>query len=161
MSAIVVLDSTPLGLVTNPKGGADAEDCTAWLNELIDAQVRIVVPEIVDYELRREFLRTKKTNALRRLDEFNKDVATYLPITTPAMLKAAEFWATLRQDGKPGAADTALDADVILAAQAFGLTEDGQKVVIATENVKYLQHRADARHWRAITLESLQQDASE
>ncbi|MEX2261699.1 MAG: hypothetical protein WD696_07095 [Bryobacteraceae bacterium] len=46
-----------------------------------------MIPEIADYEVRRELLRAGKEKGLGRLDA--------LPITTPVMLKAAEFWATL------------------------------------------------------------------
>lgn len=38
-------------------------------------------------------------------------------------------------------ADAVLNADVILAAQAFGLTEGGQKVVIATDPIMLERNR--------------------
>ena len=41
------------------------------------------------------------------------------------MLKAAEFWAGARRSGSPTAPEAALDADVILAAQAAMLNDTG------------------------------------
>ena len=79
--------------------------------------VAIHLPEITDYELRRELLRMKRAESIRRLDEL-KARLRYAPITTEAMLKAAEFWAAARSAGKPTADSKALDADAILAAQS-------------------------------------------
>ena len=59
--------------------------------------------------------------AIERLDALKSSI-DYLPITTAAMLKAAEFWADARRRGLPTAPEAALDADVILAAQAALLT---------------------------------------
>jgi hypothetical protein len=42
----------------------------------------------------------------------------YAPITTEAMLKAAELSAEARSAGKPTADEKALDADAILSAQS-------------------------------------------
>ena len=42
----------------------------------------------------------------------------YDPITTPIMRRAAEYWAASRRAGRPTSDPAALDADVILAAQA-------------------------------------------
>jgi predicted nucleic acid-binding protein len=68
--AAVVLDSGPLSLATNPKDDADTRECAQWLQELSDAEVPVYIPEIVDYELRRELLRANKVKGLRRLDGF-------------------------------------------------------------------------------------------
>ena len=62
---------------------------------LLDSGRRILVPEIADYEVRRELIRAGKTKGLARLDELKMTLG-YLPITTAAMLKAAEFWAYAR-----------------------------------------------------------------
>jgi hypothetical protein len=67
------------------------------------------------------------------------------------MLKAAEFWAQSRRLGKPTSSDAALDADVILAAQAAFLQNKGHTVIVATNNVKHLDMFVDARDWRDIT----------
>jgi len=115
---------------------------------LVLAGVRVVIPEIVDYEVRRELLRANKLRGLRRLDEF-VDQAEYLPITTLAMRQAAVFWAEARQQGQPTAGDKTIDADVILAAQAFTLV-DGE-VTIATTNVGHLSRFVPAQLWCDIT----------
>jgi hypothetical protein len=74
----------------------------------------------------------------------------YAPITTPVMLKAAEFWATARNLGRQSADDASLDADMILAAQAAVLVHDRDQTVIATTNVRHLGLFASARPWREI-----------
>ncbi len=66
------------------------------------------------------------------------------------MLKAAELWATARKGGYPTAAPDALDGDVILAAQALLLKDEGNEVVIATTNVGHLSRFIDAREWQNI-----------
>jgi predicted nucleic acid-binding protein len=106
------------------------------------------VPEIADYEVRRELLRANKVRGLARLDAL-ADLLEYLPLTTAAMRQAAVLWAQARQQGRPTADDKALDGDVILAAQAItlGTTE----VVIATTNVGHLSRFAPAALWPDIT----------
>jgi len=76
------------------------------------------VPEIADYEVRRELLRARKTRGLERLDLIRKTLG-YLPLTTNMMLKAAELWTQARNQGTPTADRKALDCDVISAAQAL------------------------------------------
>ena len=149
MSAVVLLDAGPLGLITNPRGARDALECNQWMEMLLANGVQVVIPEIADYEIRRELLRANKTKGLERLNGV-KEVIEYIPITTPAMLKAAEFWAQARQQGRPTAADKSLDADVILAAQAFTLEDREEDVVIATTNVAHLEQFFVAKHWRDI-----------
>ena len=73
----------------------------------------------------------------------------YLPITTAAMLKAAEFWADARRSGLPTALETVLDADIILAAQAAMLndTEEPGGALVVTDNVGHLDRFIAARRW--------------
>jgi hypothetical protein len=63
---------------------------------------------------------------------------------------AEEFWAQARQTGKQTASDQALDADMILAAQASLLIENGDAVVIATTNPKHLSLFVPAARWQDI-----------
>jgi predicted nucleic acid-binding protein len=110
----------------------------------------VVVPEIADYEVRRELLRAGRTTGVERLDALAVAIGL-LPLTTAAMRKAAEFWAQARRAGRPTADDRALDADVILAAQATVLTEQGDAPVIATTNVGHLARFATAMRWEDIS----------
>ena len=68
MSTLVCLDTGPLGMVTNPRATAQTDRCTRWLEGLLTRGVRVLIPEIADYELRRELLRADKVEGLQRLD---------------------------------------------------------------------------------------------
>lgn len=131
----IFLDSGILGMVSNPQVNQFNLDCQLWLDNLILNKVNVVIPEIVDYEVRRELIRADKKASVRKLDELKK-VLIYLPITTEVMLLAAQLWAEARQKGNPTANDKSLDGDVILASQAKLLEMVGNIVIIATRNVK-------------------------
>ena len=145
-----MLDTGVLGLVTHPSHKSEPRDCKEWLKTLLQQGVSVYIPEIADYELRRELLRLDLGSAVARLDAL-KSAIGYLPITTAAMIKAAEFWASARKSGVPTADPKALDADVILAAQAFGLAGLMKSPVVATTNVDHLGRFVDARRWQDIS----------
>lgn len=149
MSTVVLLDSGPLGMVTNPRASQVTEECNRWLESLLSKGMQVVVPEIADYELRRELLRAEKTKGIARLDQLEQ-VLDYLPINTEMMRKAAEFWAAARRQGKATAPDVALDGDAILAAQAAFLTATGEEAIIATTNVGHLSLFVEARKWQEV-----------
>ena len=149
MSRVVFLDAGPIGLVTNPKLSPESTLCTRWLQTLITSNIRVIIPEIADYEVRRELLRANKVRGIARLDEL-ANLVEYLPITTAAMRQAAMFWAQARQQGQPTASDKTIDSDMILAAQATTL--DVVDVVIATTNVGHLSRFAPADLWQNINL---------
>jgi predicted nucleic acid-binding protein len=108
---------------------------------------RVIVPEIGDYEVRRELNRLRARRSLATLDGLAARFE-YLPLTTVVMRLAAELWAQARQGGYPTAPDPALDADVILAAQALSLGVPG---VVATTNVGHLARFVPADTWQNIT----------
>lgn len=61
MSRVILPDSGPLGLLTAPPGKpGPATDCAHWLADRLAAGDRVLVPEITDYETRRELVRAKK-----------------------------------------------------------------------------------------------------
>jgi hypothetical protein len=64
------------------------------------------------------------------------------------MNMAAEFWATARNNRRQAADDKALDADMILVAQAKESSLGS--AIIATTNVKHLSFFVTARLWRDI-----------
>jgi predicted nucleic acid-binding protein len=108
----IVLDTGPLGKISHPRPNREIAN---WLESLLRHGVMVYVPEIADYEVRRELFRAGLHESINRLDGLKK-VLNHLPINTDVMLKAAELWAWARNHGIPTADPKALDADVILAA---------------------------------------------
>jgi len=136
-------------MISHPRADRNRE-ILEWVIRVLQNGHRVTVPEITDYEVRRELIRSERTLGLRRLDSLRADLG-FLPITSAAMLKAAELWAMVRKKGKPTAADTELDADAILAAQALTANTEGpEEIVIATCNVKHLNLFATAELWSDI-----------
>ena len=144
MSKILVLDTGPAGKIAHP---AIAPNVLQWLQARVATGDKFVLPEIVDYELRRNFLleirrgRTSFDRSLQRLDQLRSRLI-FLPLNSEAMLRAAEMWAESRSLGKPTADPKELDSDVILAAQALQI---GGTVV--TENPGHLALFVRIERW--------------
>jgi predicted nucleic acid-binding protein len=136
-----MLDTGPLGMLAHPLPNPDLEQ---WMEKLLIGSGMVIVPEIADYELRRELIRAGLSRSIERLNEL-ESLLDYKAITTITMRRAAELWAQARTLGKPGADTQALDGDVILAA----LAEDAGAVV-ATDNMGHLELFVEARNWRDI-----------
>jgi predicted nucleic acid-binding protein len=149
MSKVILLDSAPVGLITNPKATPLAIQCQQWFLGLSQRGYQVILPEIIDYEIRRELLRANKVSGIKKLDQLKSEII-YLPLTTEVMLKAAELWASARKQGKPTADNKALDGDVILASQAILVSNYGHEVIVATTNKKHLSLFVDAREWQEI-----------
>lgn len=151
----IVLDETPLSLLAQKTGHAQGDVCKSWYITLVQAGNRFYVPEIADFDLRRELLRAGKTASITRLDAFIAAVPDrYLPLTTPAVRLAAALWAQVRNQGRTTAPPEALDGDTLIAAQAnlfnpaaFGLSA----TVVATANVGHLNALTNAALWSDIT----------
>lgn len=148
MGKVILLDSAPVGLITNPKATPLALDCQQWFYSLFERGYDVILPEIIDYEIRRELLRANKLSGIK-LYKLKSEII-YLPITTEVMLKAAELWAETRKKGKPTADNKALDGDVILASQAISAASYGHEVIVATTNTKHLSFLVEVREWQNI-----------
>ena len=146
---LTILDTGPVGMISNPNGKPGNARCLQWARSLVAVRHRVIIPEIADYEVRRELLRLGKTKGLVRLDLL-KTAFFYDPLTTDVMLKAAELWADVRRRGLPTAAPEALDGDAILAAQALMAGGSGDTVIVATGNIGHLGRFVDARIWDQI-----------
>jgi predicted nucleic acid-binding protein len=102
------------------------------------------VSAVADYEVRRELLRIGASRAIVRLDKLRHQLGILdVPLTT--WEHAAQLWAIARQQGYPTAGDAALDADVLIAAQAQLIG-----AIVVTENATHLRRFVEARHWRDI-----------
>jgi toxin FitB len=152
MARIILLDSSPLWLLCRRPGHARGGACRRWLDTIRFSGILVVIPEITDYEVRREMIRRGARSVMTRLDSLAGQLA-YDPLTTQIMRKAAEFWADLRRRGLPTAGDESLDADAILAAQAALIGGPGDTVTVATSNPRHLGRfpGIDAQDWPSIS----------
>ncbi len=143
----IVLDAGPIGIITNPNLSPQSVACNQWLQSHVKLGNRIIIPEIADYEVRRELLRANKKKGVARLDSLCEGLE-YLPITTMAMRQAAELWAKARQQGQPTAGDKMIDGDMILVAQSMASAIPN--LAIATTNVRHLSRFITADLWQNI-----------
>jgi predicted nucleic acid-binding protein len=147
-----------LGLLANPKATPQTEQARIWLHTQMNGGACIVIPDIVDYEVRRELIRGGKTRSLQRLNALHANLCS-IAIDSAQLREAGELWAQSRNLGRPTASPDALDGDMILIAQARAAAlqfADLNRVapritIIATANVAHLALFADAREWQTIT----------
>lgn len=121
MPTIYLLDTGPLGLLAHDRP-IHRIPIQTWLVQEMTTGATVYRSEVADYEVRRERKRLIRTgqlpaSRLNRLDQL-AGIFTYLSVSTSLWRRAADFWAVARQHGLPTASPTALDADVLVAAQA-------------------------------------------
>lgn len=149
MSEVILLDTGPLGFAVHPQANipnTNQCDFMQWLLACLQNSKRVCIPEISDYELRRELVRRDAQKQIKKLDDL-KESLEFIPIDSPTMLKASELWAKARKQGRPTAQDESLDGDMILCAQALNYSSD---LVIATTNEKHLNLFVNAQQWNSI-----------
>ena len=149
MKRFVVLDTSPAGIYCKNPSLPEVRGIRAWVSGLQRSGAIVVLPEIVDFEVRRKLLHLYLDASLERLNQMATDLE-YVKITTATMQMAAQLWADARRRDRPTSGPRALDADSILAAQAVLLAGPGDSVTIATENVGHLGQFADAQPWASI-----------
>ena len=71
----------------------------------------------------------------------------YVPVTTATWRSAARHWAELRRAGQVTAPVEALDADVLIAAQALA-----EEATVVTSNSRHFQALVKALEWRDVPL---------
>ncbi len=145
VSKTVVLDARPLSQIVHPR---KFDPITRWLGEVVDAGCRVVIPEVIDYEVRRGLLRIPARRQIERLDRLIRGVH-FDPITRPIMRDAAHVWAEARNMGTSFTADDRLDGDALLIAHVRALG-DLRSVTVITENVRHLRPFVPAVRWQAF-----------
>ena len=105
MARLILMDSGPLGLIVRAPSKPQVVRCLTWLKAISAAGATVIIPEIAHYEVRRELIRIRAVGSLRRLEHYLDPSSglRHLTLTTDAMIRAAEFWAFLRQMGIPTA----------------------------------------------------------
>jgi len=107
---IILLDSTPLSLLTNAKAPPITVAVLQWARDMRVAGHSLLVPAVADYEVRRELERSNKVRSIIRLDGWSGE---YLPLTESAIKLAAKLWAQVRNSGLTTADPKELDGDVL------------------------------------------------
>ena len=142
----ILLDSYPLGALSHPKPDVGI---IKWAAACQVAGHEIYIPEVIDYEIRRELLRANKYVGIANLNAL-KAAFRFLPISSPAMLLAADLWSQSRQRGLATGDPKKLDIDVILAAQALILGVPPADLIVATSNVNHISRFVPADLWNNI-----------
>jgi len=139
-------------MACHPSAKGEALAIQDWILTESAVGSEIVIPEIVDYEIRRKLLERELKASLARLDDLHPRLAFYLPLNTKAMRRAAELWAQARRGGLSTSGDESIDGDAILSAQALEYCSDADDWWIATGNEKHLSRYLGgrARYWRNI-----------
>jgi hypothetical protein len=156
MPSIIILDTGPLSNAAVPvaKSGKTptlSEQCRQWISDCEQSGAVLLVPAICYYEALRELERRQATGKIRRLQEFLFGVPSrFIPLTTIHLEAAARMWGTARNAGIPTASEDALDADVILYAQALSLGLDSADYIVATTNVGHLSRFVPCDDWTNI-----------
>lgn len=145
MPAIYLLDSGPLGLLAHNRL-ANRIALESWLVGEVTAGATVYLSEVADYEVRRELTRLIQAGQLpvTRLDRLNQlpTLFTYLPVSTTMWQRAAAFWADARSQGLPTAGPAALDADVLIAAQAAEV-----QATVVTSNAAHIGRWVPVHLW--------------
>ena len=147
MTLHILLDSYPLGALSHPN--PPDTSIFQWAADCQAAGHEIHVPEVIDYEIRRELLRAGKNTGIRKLDGL-KAMLNFLPINSAAMLLAADLWSQSRRSGLATGDPKRLDVDVILAAQALTLGVPASELTVATSNVGHISRFVRADLWTNI-----------
>ena len=161
MPRVVYLDTGPLGWAcyARPSPYQESGQFQQWMKTALRKRIKIIVPAIADYELRRELIRNGSLDSRAKLDmiesgrhpDFPGIIS--LPLADAAVKRAAGLWAEARNKGYATAQEKALDGDVMIAAQVLEHTGSASRFLVVTTNVKdlarYVGNRA--RPWNAIT----------
>jgi predicted nucleic acid-binding protein len=150
---IVVLDTFSTSSVTKrPSEGRTSvsDECHQWIRHCEAAGHRVVVPAISCYESLRELEQRRAPIQIARLKAFCLELHRFLPLATEDLELAAGPWGQARRSGAPTADPHALDADVLLAAQALGLDIGTPDLIVATTNPAHLSRYVPADLWTNI-----------
>ncbi|WP_435019008.1 type II toxin-antitoxin system VapC family toxin [Tundrisphaera sp. TA3] len=151
MARFILQDAGVVGLLCSAPSLPNVASALEWLSRRVARDAKIVLTDLTDYEVRRELDRLGAIKKLGRLERL-RDESLTIGVSHEAWVKASEFWAITRREGRPTADPHSLDGDTILAGVAATVGPPGDSVTIATTNVGHLSRfpGIDARSWESI-----------
>ncbi|AFZ50738.1 hypothetical protein [Dactylococcopsis salina] len=135
MNCAILLDSGPLGKFVHQRETFQAE--ISLLNNFAKAEgISILVPEIIEIELKEELLKRDFIKSISKLNKFKRQ-DRIIPINDSDRSLSIVIEEDLKSQGQQ-VASTIPSNDGILVAQAINLKLSGQykQVIILTENTK-------------------------
>lgn len=150
MSRVIVLDAGPLSELVHQR---ERPGITNWFRMQLASGAAVKIPDICDYEVRRELIHKDFQKSIENLDKLRTLISPIL-LTSEVMFTAAGLWAAIRKKGLSTSPPEALDGDVILAASALSIELQFDEVIIATTNIRHLSRFATqkitAKRWEDI-----------
>jgi predicted nucleic acid-binding protein len=156
MPRVIILDTFPLSSTAKeePRSGAAytlLDSCHQWVRDCVREGNSVFAPAICYYEALRELERLNATSQIARLRSFcSAFPGRFISITDADLDRAAKLWAKARNTGMPTASADALDADVVLAAQALNMEVSTSDYIIATTNPGHLTQFVPCDLWTNI-----------
>jgi predicted nucleic acid-binding protein len=156
MPPVIILDTGPLSncvvqFAKPQQAPTLSQQCREWLNNCEEAGAILMVPAIAYYEALRELERRQAVRKIERLKAFSfLQPDRFIPLTTAHLEAAAQMWGIARNSGTTTSSDAALDADIILSAQALSLGLSTKDFIIATTNPSHLSRFAPSDLWTNI-----------
>ena len=157
---IVFLDTNTLNFLCNPNNLSEAIECEKWFYTYYSRGVTFYSSDICDYEIRRGLIASsirdgKVSEGLSLLDDLRADgYILFSPIANETLNIASALWARSSVNSQSNKDVKNIDVDIIISAQYQLLVEDnpGQRVVVATTNIKDLSIYCEAANWQDIRL---------
>jgi toxin FitB len=151
LTRVIILDAGPLSELVHQR---ERPGITKWLRMQLALGVDVKIPDICDYEVRRELIHKDFQKSINNLDYLRSFISPMI-LTSEIMFAAAGLWADMRKKGLSTSPPEALDGDVILAALARSVEVQFDEVIIATTNVRHLirfaTQKMTAKRWEDIT----------
>lgn len=150
---VIVLDTFPTSSVSKRTANSQltiSDKCHQWINDCEAAGHRVLVPAISYYEVLRELEQRQAISQIVRLKAFCLQPQRYIALSNDHLETAARLWGQARRSGLPTADRQALDADVILAAQALNLGITAHGCIVATTNPSHISRYVSADLWTNI-----------
>jgi hypothetical protein len=157
---IIFLDTNTLDFLCNPNDLPESTQCKKWFQTYYSRGVSFYTSDICDYEIRRglhanSIRNNKISNGLPFLDNLRVDgYIVFLSVTQTVLDSAAMLWAKSSAASKSNKDVKNIDVDIIISAHYQILQEEylGQRVVVATTNIKDLSIYCEAANWQDIKL---------
>lgn len=157
---IVFLDTNTLNFLCNPNNLSEAIECEKWFYTYYSRGVTFYSSDICDYEIRRGLIASsirdgKVSEGLSLLDDLRADgYILFSPIANETLNIASALWARSSVNSQSNKDVKNIDVDIIISAQYQLLVEEnpGQRVVVATTNIKDLSIYCEAANWQDIRL---------